>query len=258
MTNIFCEKYKIKNYIVNDDGSIDVNGSVELGGIGLKMIPVKFNKVTGDFSVNHNYLKNLRNLPNYIGGDFSCGYNKITTLKGFPKYVGGDIFLYDNKLTSLEGITDRIEKKLDIAKNLLTSLKGCPKWIGGYFLCNDNKLTSLEFSPEYVGSGFFCNNNDLTDLVGSPKQVDGIFFCSNNKKLINPKGCSEKMGDIISCFNTPLESIFDRVDQHFLHAFNFYKIIKDDTVNLKRLKYVMDLYDKPIDLDKIEKYYRLV
>ena len=60
------------------------------------------------------------------------------------------------------------------------------------------------------------------------------------------------------CNYTPLSSIFNNVDRHFLHAFNFYKIIKEDTVNLKRLKYVMDLYDQPIDLDKIQKYYRLV
>ena len=39
---------------------------------------------------------------------------------------------------------------------------------------------------------------------------------------------------------------------------NIYKIIKGDTVNLKRLKYVMDLYDKPIDLEEIQKYYKLV
>jgi hypothetical protein len=190
-----CEKYNITNYTINDDGTIDVNGGVNLYNKGLTELPIRFNKVTGWFF---------------------CRNNQLTTLKG------------------------------------------CPRWVGSNFSCSNNQLTSLEFSPDYVGGGFHCNRNDLTDLIGSPKEVGLYFYCSGNKKLINPKGCSEKIGDKFHCTNTPLESIFNEVDRNFLHAFNFYKIIKEDTVNLKRLKYVMDLYEQRIDLDKIQKYYRLV
>ena len=195
MINDFCEKYNIKNYTVNDDGSIDVNGDVDLYGLFLGKLPIRFNKVTGNFNCSHNELKNL---------------------------------------------------------------EGTPRWIDGYFSCVNNKLTSLEFGPEYVGNDFVCNFNGLTDLVGSPKQVGGDFSCINNKLLTNPKGCSEKIGKEFNCHSTPIGSIFNYVDQHFLYTFNFYKIIKDDTVNLKRLKYVMDLYEQRIDLDKIQKYYRIV
>ena len=190
-----CEKYNITNYTINPDGSIDVDGRVDLNYRNLTELPLTFNRVNG-----------------YFG----CGYNK------------------------------------------LTRLKGSPRWISGFFTCVHNNLTSLEFSPEYIGDGFDCSNNDLTDLVGSPKEVVGSFYCISNPKLINPKGCSEKMGSKLYCVNTPLSSIFNGVDQFFLHAFNFYRVIKDDTVNLKRLKYVMDLYDKPIDLEEIKKYYRIV
>jgi hypothetical protein len=197
MNNIdeICEKYNIKNYTINDDGSIDVNDSVILCQFELTELPLLFNKVTGGFD---------------------CNINKLTTLKGSPK------------------------------------------WIGGNFGCMYNNLTSLEFGPEYVSGYFTCINNDLSDLVGSPKQVDGNFNCINNGKLTNPKGCSEKIGGLFYCSKTRLGSIFNEVDQHFLYTFNFYKIIKDNTVNLKRLKYVMDLYDKPINLNRIEKYYRIV
>jgi hypothetical protein len=190
-----CEKYKIKNYTVNDDGSIDVNGDVDLSYEVLTELPLVFNKVTGYFN---------------------CSNNR------------------------------------------LTSLKGSPRWIGGHFSCRYNRLSSLEFSPEYVGGDFECYGNDLTNLVGSPKEVVGSFYCSDNPNLITPKGCPEKIGEHFYCRDTQLSSIFNNVDRHFLYTFNFYKIIKEDTVNLKRLKYVMDLYDKPIDLDKIQKYYRLV
>ena len=130
--------------------------------------------------------------------------------------------------------------------------------VTGYFNCSFNNLTSLKGSPSWVGGNFNCIYNDLSDLVGSPKEVGGNFFCGENEKLITPKGCTEKIGNEFNCKNTPLSSIFNGVDQFFLHAFNFYKVIKDDTVNLKRLKYVMDLYDQPIDLDKIEKYYTII
>ena len=172
--------------------------------------------------------------------------------------VYGDVDLCNKKLTKLPLTFNKVSGSFECDHNNLTSLKGCPKWVDGFFMCEYNQLTSLEFSPEYVDGDFYCTNNDLIDLVGSPKEVGGYFNCRGNKRLNNPNGCPEKIGKEFRCFNTPLSSIFNKVDQHFLHAFNFYRVIKDDTVNLKRLKYVMDLYDKPIDLEKIEKYYRIV
>ena len=190
-----CKEYGIKNYTINEDGSIDVNDNVWLNSKGLTELPLVFNKVNGDFN---------------------CSGNQLTTLKG------------------------------------------CPRWVGGYFYCDFNDLTSLEFSPEYVGGSFGCTDNDLTDLVGSPKEVGGYFYCASNQNLVNPKGYSEKIGKRLVCPDTQLGSIFDDADRFFLHAFNFYKVIKDDTVNLKRLKYVMDLYDQRIDLDKIQTYYKII
>ena len=172
--------------------------------------------------------------------------------------VDGDVYLYEKGLTELPLTFNKVSGNFNCSINQLTRLKGSPRWVGGWFSCSHNDLTSLEFSPDYVADDFSCRGNELTDLVGSPKEVGGDFNCDNNKKLITIKGCSEKIGSVFYCSNTPLGSIFDKVDQHFLHAFNFYKVIKDDTVNLKRLKYVMDLYDQPIDLDKIKKYYRIV
>ena len=211
-----CKKYEIKNYTINDDGSIDVDGDVYLNNRVLTELPLTFNK---------------------ISGSFDCGSNQLTSLKGSPKWVGNDFYCANNKLTSLEF---------------------SPDYVVGWFYCGDNDLTSLEFSPEYVGGHFLCDRNKLTDLIGSPKEVGLSFYCSGNENLLNPKGCTEKIGRVFYCSYTPLSSIFNNVDQHFLHAFNFYKVIKGDTVNLKRLKYVMGLYDKRIDLDKIQKYYKII
>ena len=177
-----CSKYNIRNYTINEDGSIDVDGNVNLSFKKLTELPLNFNKVTGDFS---------------------CTHNELTTLKGSPKYVGLDFYCHDN--------------------NKLTSLEYGPVEVGGDFSCVDNKyLTSLEHSPKKVGGDFYCRTCPLKDLYG----------------------ISDDIGGIIDVYETPLQSIiYDQVNIDFVRAFNIYRVIKDGKVVLKRLKYVMELFD---------------
>ena len=210
-----CKEYGIKNYTINNDGSIDVYDDVDLMEEELFKLPLTFNKVTGYFD---------------------CSWNRLTSLKGCPNWVGGDFICSGNNLTSLEF---------------------GPDYVGGSYKCSFNKLTTLKGCPEYIPNNFFCGNNELTSFEYSPKQIDGNYMCLGNN-IYSLDGITEKIGKSFYCSGNPIGSIFNDVDKHFLHAFNFYKVIKDDTVNLKRLKYVMDLYDKPIDLEKIEKYYRII
>ena len=63
-----CEKYRIENYTINNDLTIDVDGGVYLGEKDLKHLPLRFN---------------------YVSGDFSCYENKLKTLEGSPQTVGG-------------------------------------------------------------------------------------------------------------------------------------------------------------------------
>ena len=44
-----CEKYDIEEYIINDDGSIDVNECVYLDGYGLNKFPLKFKLIGSPF-----------------------------------------------------------------------------------------------------------------------------------------------------------------------------------------------------------------
>ena len=103
------------------------------------------------------------------------------------------------------------------------------------FYCRNNQLTTLEGSPESVGGNFNCNGNNLTDLKGSPKSIGGGFYCSNN----------------------PIESIFNNVDMDFIRAFNTFKVLKDRVIDLKRLKYVMELFDLPINIGRIKRNFRI-
>ena len=90
----WCEEMGIKNYTINSQGEIDVDGSVDLMKRDLKELPYKFGKVNGGFSLNGNpNLTSLKNCPKEVGGYFSCSScKKLDSLKGCPKYVGGDFY----------------------------------------------------------------------------------------------------------------------------------------------------------------------
>ena len=94
------EKYKIENYTINDDGSIDVDGDVFLYGIGLTELPINFNKVSGTFDCSNNKLTTLKGCPNYVGDNFSCGTNYLTDLKYSPKLIHGSFYCSGNNLKS--------------------------------------------------------------------------------------------------------------------------------------------------------------
>ena len=94
-----CKRYDIINYTINDDGSIDVDGRVDLSFNGLTELPLVFNKVTGYFGCGYNKLTTLKGSPRWIGGSFSCSYNNLTSLEFGPDYVGSNFWCNDNKLT---------------------------------------------------------------------------------------------------------------------------------------------------------------
>jgi len=114
-----CKEYSIENYIINGDGSIDVDGNVNLFNKVLTKLPLKFNHVSGFFYCCFNKLTTLEGSPKLVGGVFDCCFNKLTTLEGSPKLVGG-VF--------------------DCSYNNLTTLEGCPQSLGGDFYCNCNQI----------------------------------------------------------------------------------------------------------------------
>ena len=105
-----CKKYGIENYTINPDGSIDVSGNVYLDFLNLEKLPLKFNYVSGDFSIYNNCITSLEGCPKEVGGSFDCAKNQITSLKYSPIKVGTYINLYMNPLESLEGYNGEYDK----------------------------------------------------------------------------------------------------------------------------------------------------
>jgi hypothetical protein len=98
MISLICEEYNITNYIVNDDGSIDVNGDVDLWSRRLTELPLTFNKVTGSFNCRGNNLTRLKGSPRWVGSWFDCYNNRLTSLDHSPDYVGSWFDCSYNKL----------------------------------------------------------------------------------------------------------------------------------------------------------------
>jgi hypothetical protein len=141
-----CEKYGIKNYTINSDGSVDVDGDVYLSHKKLDKLPVRFGKVTGYFSSRGNDLTSLEGCPASVGRDFYCSNNQLSTLEGGPRKVGGHFFCYNNQLTTLEG---------------------CPTEVGGRLWCQNNQLTTLEgLTDVFIGGEFVYDKNPIHKLVG--------------------------------------------------------------------------------------------
>jgi hypothetical protein len=172
-----CKKYGIENYTINPDGSIDVDGDVDLTEWNLTKLPLKFNKVSGSFLCYDNYLTSLDGCPKEVVGNFYCSKNNLTSLDGCPSYIGGGFDLYGNNIKSLVGCPREIGGFFNCQQNGLTNLEGCPREIGGFFGCSDNYLTSLVGSPKYATS-VYCNNNELTTLEGCPNT--GYIDCDGN------------------------------------------------------------------------------
>jgi len=220
-----CKKYGIDNYTINSDGSIDVDGDVELYNKGLTSkiynlyyvklykLPLKFGKVTGDFYCYNNKLTTLEGAPKEVGGGFYCSHNQLITLEGCPMEVGGNFNCRDNKLTILEG---------------------APREVGGYFYCNNNKLITLEGGPREVGDNFVCNYNQLTTLEGGPIKVGGDFYCNNNK-LITLEGGPREVGGDFYCRNNPITSVYNLFPDYksFMDSLDYNYIRGTDIVKLR-------------------------
>ena len=173
-----CNEYNIDNYIINDDGTVDVDGNVKMfkyndGHNGtLTNIPLKFNRVEGNFNCGWNELITLEGSPNYVGGNFDCeGNEDLETLEGSPSYVGGDFKCGRNNLYTLNGCPKEIIGKISYKSDHWSKDDNVPiSEILQAFRLSANSLKELfsvwnNFTPVYkIGKEWHVDNIRLMDL----------------------------------------------------------------------------------------------
>jgi len=216
-----CKKYKIIDYTINDDLSIDVDGNVRLASIDLEYLPLRFNYVSGSFYCYKNELKTLEGGPQTVGGNFQCYYNSLETLKGCPQTVDGDF---------------------DCNRNKLKTLEGGPQTVGGNFQCYYNRLKTLEGSPQTVDGDFNCHFNKLTDLEHFPEEVNGTIDIKYNT------------------VNLLVYTFIENGDSFMIEDFIDYEIVRNrDTVMLDRLQtFIRDNDLEMPYLEEIKNHYKII
>ena len=132
-----CKEYDIENYTINSDGSIDVDGDVNLIDMNLDKLPLRFNRIGGSFDCSVNHLTSLIGAPKEIGGSFDCRYNQLTTLEGAPREIGDYFHYYGNPLPQL--IKDNKEY-----------IKEIVKWQDEYNIWRGGKLDKFRFEEMMI------------------------------------------------------------------------------------------------------------
>ena len=167
----WLKSYEIENYTINEDLSVDVNGSVSLSNMELKKIPVRFRNVSGDFICSQNKLTSLLGCPIRVYGVFSCYDNKLHSLEYCPVEVGGSFSCGKNQLTDLAFSPIRVGGNFNCYNNnLLSSLEGCTLNLGGKINCTINNICESELflinlTPEQI-SGYYSSKNLSEKLLG--------------------------------------------------------------------------------------------
>lgn len=191
----WLEDNEVSRYIINDDLSVDIDGSFALTNSDITELPVQFNSIKSSLYLNN---------------------NKLTTLKGCPKYLGGHFIISYNNLTSLEYCPEIIKGTFDCRNNKLKSLEYGPKYVGKDYVCAHNNLKSLEHCTDTIFYNFDCSVNKLWSLKDLPSEIGGNLYVSY-QEIMN-----------IFEFNTNLKGTFNHaVEANDMNAGNVIRNLKD-------------------------------
>lgn len=238
-----CKELDIKNYTINSDFSIDVDGDVSLyRGLSdnkLTELPLTFNKVTGSFNCSGNKLSSLKGSPREVGKHFLCSFNLLTTLSDGPLIVGENYQCGDNLLTKLDmPCTELI--LLTCINNKINTLAGMP-YVRTQFSVRNNRLESLKYLNCDSDCVVYCDNNDIYELSINDKmpisyRSTPIFYLIYFIKVSNTKLKSLDDYEIVERLDE-----FDVLDNNKLDIlnmnklFDFYNVLFNEEEFIKNL-----------------------
>lgn len=197
-----CRKYNIENYTINKDGSIDVDGNVELCERRLTKLPIRFRNVTGHFQCWRNELTDLKGSPVSVGGNFSCYSNRLVNLIDGPEYVDGDYYCNHNRLMSLYGSPESV-RNFSCQNNQLKTLNGCPESVSGSFYCMDNQLKTFEGASRTIGGYVTFLNNPINEIYKLFNDYSKIELFNDYDIIQDDKVIIERLNDFLMEIRKP-------------------------------------------------------
>ena len=161
-----------------------------------------------------------------------------------------------------------IQEMLNYLTGKVEGVDGLNKKYFVYIDNDDRKMVYnkiLDETHEYKGQIYseddlfiyYDNKHIVGTDIKQPTILKGLISINYNNKLTDLKGYPKNIGYGFYCNDNPIGSISNTMDIDFIRAFNIFKVIKGGRVNLKRLKYVMSLFNLPINLENIKKYYEI-
>ena len=106
---------------VDDQGLISCTGDVIYKDTSY--VPLKFDRVMGDFDCSFSDMDSLLGVPTYVGGNFYCSQNRLKSLHHSPKHVGASFICCGNAIIDLTGAPDFVGSVFHLpytpAQNLL-------------------------------------------------------------------------------------------------------------------------------------------
>lgn len=100
----------------------------------------------------------LTKLPikfNFIKGNVTLNNNKLESLQGFPKEIIGNLTIDSNNFASLEGCPEIIKGDFSVSDCFLTNLKGGPKIVTGMYCVQENELKNLDGLASEIGKDLY-------------------------------------------------------------------------------------------------------
>jgi hypothetical protein len=169
-----CNIYNIKNYTINDDFSIDVD-IANLERYNLYNIPLKFNRVSRNFSCNLNNITSLEFGPKYVGDNYHCFNNNLTSLEYLPKHIGGFINCRNNIIWSFKGIPDNFRGYLFCERNPIEHIWKLFKSSKDIEFLNDCYALREPETPGSLPIVVLERLNFFLETIGKPtvEKVDG-------------------------------------------------------------------------------------
>lgn len=101
------KKHQIENYYIHPDGTVDVDGNVDIRDTKYKHLPVKFGLVTKHFMIVNCTITTLVGSPERVRGNFMFTRTNVSSFEGVPKVIEGELHYSDNKnLYSPKGLEE--------------------------------------------------------------------------------------------------------------------------------------------------------